>query len=71
MDSNACGSSDGAVMLTKETAEVPQLPQKKFYRQRAHANPMSDHDLEYPISPAQLVALRVFEFQFHSSIRTL
>uniref|UniRef100_A0A0M3IBP1 tRNA (guanine-N(7)-)-methyltransferase n=2 Tax=Ascaris TaxID=6251 RepID=A0A0M3IBP1_ASCLU len=54
MDSNACGSSDGAVMLTKETAEVPQLPQKKFYRQRAHANPMSDHDLEYPISPAHM-----------------
>ena len=22
-----------------------QLPQKKFYRQRAHANPFSDHDL--------------------------
>lgn len=27
------------------------LPQKKFYRQRAHANPMSDHDIEYPVSP--------------------
>jgi len=23
-----------------------QMPQKKFYRQRAHANPFSDHDLE-------------------------
>jgi hypothetical protein len=22
-----------------------QLPQKKFYRQRAHANPFSDHNL--------------------------
>ncbi len=22
-----------------------QLPQKKFYRQRAHANPFSDHSL--------------------------
>lgn len=22
------------------------MPQKKFYRQRAHANPFSDHDLE-------------------------
>lgn len=22
-----------------------QMPQKKFYRQRAHANPFSDHDL--------------------------
>ncbi|KAF4447561.1 hypothetical protein F53441_8945 [Fusarium austroafricanum] len=28
-----------------------QLPRKKFYRQRAHANPFSDHMLEYPKSP--------------------
>ncbi|KAJ8047979.1 tRNA (guanine-N(7)-)-methyltransferase [Holothuria leucospilota] len=27
------------------------LPQKRFYRQRAHANPMSDHNFEYPTSP--------------------
>jgi len=26
-------------------------PQKRFYRQRAHSNPMSDHDLVYPLSP--------------------
>jgi len=27
------------------------LPHKKFYRQRAHANPFSDHSLQYPESP--------------------
>ncbi|KAG6810435.1 hypothetical protein H0H92_011877 [Tricholoma furcatifolium] len=27
------------------------LPQKKHYRQRAHANPFSDHSLDYPASP--------------------
>ncbi|THH11028.1 hypothetical protein EW145_g934 [Phellinidium pouzarii] len=27
------------------------LPQKRFYRQRAHANPFSDHSLEYPSEP--------------------
>ncbi|KAF9223573.1 putative methyltransferase [Gyrodon lividus] len=27
------------------------LPQKKHYRQRAHANPFSDHALNYPSSP--------------------
>ncbi|KAH6913254.1 putative methyltransferase [Coprinopsis sp. MPI-PUGE-AT-0042] len=27
------------------------LPQKKYYRQRAHANPFSDHSLDYPTSP--------------------
>ncbi|KAK3112097.1 tRNA (guanine-N(7)-)-methyltransferase (tRNA(m7G46)-methyltransferase), partial [Teratosphaeriaceae sp. CCFEE 6253] len=31
-----------------------QMPQKKFYRQRAHANPFSDHDLTYPSSPAAM-----------------
>lgn len=31
-----------------------ELPKKKFYRQRAHANPFSDHQLEYPASPAEM-----------------
>lgn len=31
-----------------------QLPQKKFYRQRAHSNPMSDHSFDYPVSPEQM-----------------
>ncbi|KZZ96723.1 tRNA methyltransferase [Moelleriella libera RCEF 2490] len=30
---------------------VARLPRKRFYRQRAHANPFSDHALEYPESP--------------------
>ncbi|KAG8533355.1 uncharacterized protein KY384_002138 [Bacidia gigantensis] len=29
-----------------------ELPKKRFYRQRAHANPFSDHALTYPSSPA-------------------
>ncbi|KAK9485904.1 putative methyltransferase-domain-containing protein [Lipomyces starkeyi] len=28
-----------------------KLPKKKYYRQRAHSNPFSDHLLEYPIGP--------------------
>lgn len=31
-----------------------ELPKKKFYRQRAHANPFSDHQLTYPISPSHM-----------------
>ncbi|OAL21887.1 tRNA (guanine-N(7)-)-methyltransferase [Fonsecaea nubica] len=31
-----------------------ELPKKKFYRQRAHANPFSDHALTYPTSPADM-----------------
>ncbi|KAJ5899119.1 tRNA (guanine-N(7)-)-methyltransferase [Penicillium taxi] len=31
-----------------------KMPQKKFFRQRAHANPFSDHRLDYPLSPAHM-----------------
>uniref|UniRef100_A0A915NDN3 tRNA (guanine-N(7)-)-methyltransferase n=1 Tax=Meloidogyne javanica TaxID=6303 RepID=A0A915NDN3_MELJA len=29
-------------------------PQKRFYRQRAHSNPLSDHNLVYPLSPEKM-----------------
>ncbi|KAF1975075.1 hypothetical protein BU23DRAFT_530884 [Bimuria novae-zelandiae CBS 107.79] len=35
-------------------ADESALPKKKFYRQRAHANPFSDHALEYPKTPADM-----------------
>ena len=31
-----------------------KLPQKKFYRQRAHSNPMSDHSFDYPTTPDEM-----------------
>ncbi|RIB17156.1 guanine-N(7)--methyltransferase-like protein [Gigaspora rosea] len=31
-----------------------KLPQKKFFRQRAHSNPFSDHHLDYPKSPTEM-----------------
>uniref|UniRef100_A0A1B6MQR3 tRNA (guanine-N(7)-)-methyltransferase n=1 Tax=Graphocephala atropunctata TaxID=36148 RepID=A0A1B6MQR3_9HEMI len=33
---------------------TPRLPQKKFYRQRAHSNPIADHCFEYPVSPDKM-----------------
>lgn len=30
------------------------IPQKRWYRQRAHANPFSDHSLEYPPQPSTM-----------------
>ncbi|KAF2447455.1 hypothetical protein P171DRAFT_354269 [Karstenula rhodostoma CBS 690.94] len=35
-------------------ADDGALPKKKFFRQRAHANPFSDHALTYPKSPAEM-----------------
>lgn len=37
---------------TASPAAPTLLPHKKHYRQRAHANPFSDHALQYPPSPA-------------------
>ena len=28
-----------------------ELPQKKYYRQRAHSNPLADHNFDYPTDP--------------------
>ncbi|KAI8928006.1 putative methyltransferase-domain-containing protein [Entophlyctis helioformis] len=33
--------------------ETGMQPRKRFYRQRAHANPFSDHQLEYPMRPEE------------------
>jgi len=35
-----------------EDREANELPKKKFYRQRAHSNPMSDHNFVYPLKPS-------------------
>ncbi|VDO52983.1 unnamed protein product [Onchocerca flexuosa] len=34
--------------------KMQELPQKKFYRQRAHANPISDHEFDYPVFPEHM-----------------
>lgn len=33
--------------------EVNRKPQKKYYRQRAHTNPLADHSFEYPVKPSE------------------
>lgn len=34
--------------------EIKCLPQKRYYRQRAHSNPIADHCFDYPISPKSM-----------------
>ena len=31
-----------------------KCPQKKYYRQRAHSNPIADHCFDYPVCPQQM-----------------
>lgn len=37
---------------SQPSTELKPLPQKRYYRQRAHSNPMSDHNLDYPTTPS-------------------
>ncbi|XP_070565669.1 tRNA (guanine-N(7)-)-methyltransferase-like isoform X2 [Ptychodera flava] len=30
------------------------MPQKRYYRQRAHSNPMADHSFDYPVNPDEM-----------------
>ena len=41
--------------------EEAKLPKKKFYRQRAHSNPIADHCFDYPVSPDKVSVLRKTE----------
>ncbi|KAL7079019.1 hypothetical protein ACQ4LE_001617 [Meloidogyne hapla] len=51
MDGNIPNCSKNSDEITNQSIHYPQ---KRFYRQRAHSNPMSDHDLVYPISPKKM-----------------
>ncbi|XP_066582056.1 tRNA (guanine-N(7)-)-methyltransferase [Prorops nasuta] len=39
-------------MTEASSSQVVKLPQKRFYRQRAHSNPIADHSFDYPIKPS-------------------
>ncbi|KAK9478010.1 putative methyltransferase-domain-containing protein [Lipomyces japonicus] len=45
---------------TAGTDDNIKLPKKKYYRQRAHSNPFSDHLLEYPKSPQDMNWSRLY-----------
>ena len=34
--------------------KIVAAPQKKFFRQRAHSNPLADHDFLYPTKPSEM-----------------
>ncbi|XP_072775644.1 tRNA (guanine-N(7)-)-methyltransferase isoform X2 [Taeniopygia guttata] len=40
--------------MAAEEEEAAAPPQKRFYRQRAHSNPLADHTLSYPSRPQDM-----------------
>ncbi|KAK6198903.1 putative methyltransferase-domain-containing protein [Scheffersomyces amazonensis] len=43
------------------------LPRKRYYRQRAHSNPFSDHRLDYPRSPSEMDWSKLYPETFDKS----
>lgn len=41
-------------METTCTPQAASLPQKRYFRQRAHVNPIADHNFDYPLSPNEV-----------------
>jgi tRNA (guanine-N7-)-methyltransferase len=48
------GSEDKLSLTSTATTDSVALPQKRFYRQRAHSNPIADHCFEYPSDPLSM-----------------
>ncbi|KAL6451741.1 TRM8 tRNA [Candida maltosa Xu316] len=55
--------------IDPETPEpvTTELPQKRYYRQRAHSNPFSDHKLRYPTSPDTMDWSTLYPVQHETS----
>ncbi|WWD01695.1 tRNA (guanine-N(7)-)-methyltransferase [Kwoniella sp. B9012] len=47
-------STNGVNTPDQANVGLLQIPQKRFYRQRAHANVFVDHELDYPKSPSAM-----------------
>ncbi|AGO14049.1 AaceriAGR192Cp [[Ashbya] aceris (nom. inval.)] len=56
--------------LPTQSSEL-DLPKKKFYRQRAHSNPFSDHQLEYPLSPAEMDWSKLYPHYYDEATNTM
>lgn len=48
--------------LEESNTDVIDLPQKKYYRQRAHVNPIADHNFQYPHSPNETDWSRLYTY---------
>ncbi|XP_053157980.1 tRNA (guanine-N(7)-)-methyltransferase [Hemicordylus capensis] len=46
--------ADPAMELLAAHSPPQQPPQKRYYRQRAHSNPLADHTLRYPAKPEEM-----------------
>jgi len=54
-----------------DESSIIGLPQKRYFRQRAHVNPIADHDFEYPLSPCDIDWAKYYEFDGEAKVTCL
>lgn len=60
------------VRIEESTIEKTlDLPKKRFYRQRAHSNPFSDHQLEYPSSPDEMDWSKLYPYYYNEETQKM
>lgn len=67
-----CNKNDD-LKNTEDNHDIRDLkaPMKKYYRQRAHSNPFSDHMLDYPVSPEEMDWRALYPFFFDYTTQKL
>ena len=63
-----CENSNQSSNLSsiQSASAIIKLPQKRFFRQRAHSNPIADHIFDYPIKPDDVDWSVLYPFYFKS-----
>ncbi|CCF58419.1 hypothetical protein KAFR_0E02670 [Kazachstania africana CBS 2517] len=57
--------------VTSTKGKKMDLPKKKFYRQRAHSNPFSDHQLEYPSCPGDMNWGKLYPYYYNDETKEM
>lgn len=55
-------SSGDPIVEDNNDDQIISLPQKRYFRQRAHVNPIADHNIEYPLSPDEIDWSKHYDF---------
>ncbi|EPQ27955.1 uncharacterized protein PFL1_04282 [Pseudozyma flocculosa PF-1] len=59
------GAEQARAHINAQAGGKVVIPQKRWYRQRAHANPFSDHNLAYPSMPETMDWSTIYPSFFH------
>ena len=67
----SCSIDNMTEAIGSEPAVSAKLPQKRYYRQRAHSNPLADHALDIPTHPRDMDWSKHYPSFFSSGMDTV